>query len=339
MTTASHRAALGTGVLVGALLASVPARACAGEVRLHYPPENLVVSGEGVVHVLAEALGPSIDGMEVRLPPRTWRTKAETAHGRAVFHVRVTLAPGTNQIEIRFVARGQPGAASTRTVFFVSPLAGEWDPPTGFARKPFHAARAPDACTACHDMPPRPSDAAPGRPRDSSCYSCHANLVAQREVHGPAASWACTRCHDPAATPAPYATSDPVMPLCFSCHAEQKDRFYGSPYQHGPTATGRCTICHDPHGTDHPFFLKRAAWELCTTCHAEKATGRHVISWGPSGQTHPTRARPDPVRPERELSCASCHNPHAAPSPKLWNFNATFYLDLCRNCHRAILGG
>jgi predicted CXXCH cytochrome family protein len=129
------------------------------------------------------------------------------------------------------------------------------------------------------------------------------------------------------------------MPPCFGCHQEQKDRFYGNPYQHGPTATGFCTICHNPHGTDNEFFVKKATWNLCTTCHYEKGSGRHVVSWGPSGQTHPTRQRPDPSRAGKELSCASCHNPHAAPGAKLWNFGAVRWMDLCRNCHAGIFGG
>jgi predicted CXXCH cytochrome family protein len=129
------------------------------------------------------------------------------------------------------------------------------------------------------------------------------------------------------------------MPLCFSCHEEQKERFYGERFQHGPTATGMCVLCHSPHGSEHALLLRKAAFDLCTACHAEQGSGRHVIAWGPGGQSHPTRGRPDPVKLGQELSCASCHNPHAAPAPKLWNFKATLWLDLCRNCHRALLGG
>ncbi len=200
-------------------------------------------------------------------------------------------------------------------------------------------ASAEAACRNCHSLEAAPEDVGPPTPDQSTCYPCHAGLTKVKEVHGPAALWACTKCHDPASAPQRYATPEPVMPLCFGCHQEQKDRFYGSPYQHGPTATGFCTLCHNPHGSEHGLFLKKAAWDLCTTCHFEKGSGRHVVAWGPGGQTHPTRGRPDPVRANRELSCASCHNPHAAPGPKLWNFGATSWVDLCRNCHRRIIGG
>jgi predicted CXXCH cytochrome family protein len=152
-------------------------------------------------------------------------------------------------------------------------------------------------------------------------------------VHGPAALWNCLKCHDAQSVPARYATPVPVRDLCFGCHTDLKDYFFSTPYQHGPTATGMCTICHNPHGTNNEFWLKKEPWDLCTTCHAEKASGRHVIAWGPSGQTHPTRGRPDPMKPEREFSCRSCHNPHASNMPKLWNYNVKSYFELCQVCH------
>jgi predicted CXXCH cytochrome family protein len=158
--------------------------------------------------------------------------------------------------------------------------------------------------------------------------------VNEREVHGPVAVWGCLVCHDPKAKPSPYATPVRVLDLCYGCHTDQRDYFFSAKYQHGPTSTGRCTICHNPHGSPNPYWLKRVPWDLCTSCHFEKATGRHVIAWGPGGDTHPTRGRPDPMRPERELACNSCHNPHAANSQYLWNFDARQHTELCQTCHR-----
>lgn len=306
---------------------------------VHYPPDRLVVTGAGRLHVVAEHPGRATARMEVHLNGTSAEAGPAPASGRGrpLLHAVATLSPGLNGLEIRFVVDGRVADSVQRSVFFLSPLARDREPPAGFSRQAFHRSDGNGACDGCHQLTPVASDMAPGAPGASTCFSCHAALTRGREVHGPAAQWACTRCHDPGAMPR-YATPDPVLPLCFSCHAEQKDRLDTSPFQHGPTATGQCTICHNPHATDVTFLLKKAPWDLCTTCHAEKGTGRHVITWGPTGQGHPTRGRPDPTRPGQELSCASCHNPHAAPAPRLWNFRATVWLDLCRNCHRTIVG-
>jgi predicted CXXCH cytochrome family protein len=327
--------AIVAAALVAGLLAD-PAPS-AGAPHVHYPPEDLIVTGGGTLHVIVEAPEPGPHTMSIRLNGAEPGPAVSAAGGR-VLHGPVQLAPGPNALEI--VLSNERGETTTlsRRAFWASPVLARADPPAGFRRQPFHGEGHEAPCAGCHQTQPRPEDAGPTEPRQSTCFSCHARITGAREVHGPAAQWACTRCHDPTAAPVRYATPEPVMPLCFSCHAEQRDRFYGNRYQHGPTATGFCTICHNPHGTEHRFFLKKATWDLCTTCHAEKASGRHVISWGPRGQTHPTRGRPDPSRPGREVSCASCHNPHAAPSPKLWNFKATFYVELCRNCHGGLIG-
>jgi predicted CXXCH cytochrome family protein len=329
-------------LLAGAALVflAAPSRVTAAP-RILYPPDAAVVSGEGAVTVIAEDDAPGARAhMEVRIDGRANAPPAVLARrsdGRAVLHSRVPLRPGLNTLEIALGASGPPPRTVTLRVFFFSPLLSGQEAPPQFRRQPFHRLASAGACEGCHELEPRPGDAGPPSPEQSTCHSCHRSLTARKEVHGPAAAWVCTRCHDPSSPDAPHATPVPVMPLCFSCHVEQKDRFYGERFQHGPTATGHCTICHSPHGTDEPFFLKKAAFDLCITCHSEKASGRHVISWGPSGQGHPTRGRPDPLRPGRELSCASCHNPHAAPGPRLWNFGATIWLELCRNCHRSLM--
>lgn len=330
-------------MLATTLLTAVAPPAASGAASapvIHYPPDELVVSGKGVVHVLAELPAGAHREIDVRITggPGVKVTAVEHRERGTVFHAPVQLAPGLNTIAIT-VTTGGATVTVARRIFHLVPLSKDTVPPPRFVRRPFHQTGIERACAGCHVLVPRPEDAAPSAPEQSTCHSCHSRMTATPEVHGPAALWACTRCHDARGAPAVHGVPDPVMPLCFSCHIEQQERFLGNRYQHGPTATGHCTICHDPHGTDHRFFIKKAAWNLCTTCHIEKASGRHVISWGPGGQSHPTRGKPDPTRPGRELSCASCHNPHAAPAPKLWNFKATIWLDLCRNCHSSLMGG
>lgn len=327
-------------VIAAAISGGAPAEA-APRLVIHYPPDDLVVSGAGLLRVIAEVSDPGPHTLEIRLDgvPTATPVAMHRPGGGAVMHAPVQLAPGLATLEVTLREAGRPAESITRRIFLLSVVAKAGTPPPRFRWNPFHQDAREKACAGCHEMTSQPGDAGPPAPDQSTCFPCHARVTAVKEVHGPAALWACTRCHDARRTPGRYATPDPVLPLCFSCHAEQKERFYGSRYQHGPTATGLCTICHSPHGTEEQFFLKKTAWELCTTCHAEKASGRHVISWGPQGQGHPTRGRPDPNRPDRELSCASCHNPHAAPGPKLWNFQATDWLELCRNCHARLMGG
>lgn len=295
-----------------------------------YPINRSLYGGAGVTHIVIE-LNQATATLTVRLNG----TLLENPKVKDKFHhYQAGLMFGLNRLEVEVSSGAKTLGRETRELFFFSPLAKIDEVPSDFARAPFHTnGRTPEQCASCHTLEPQKGDAAPAKPAASSCYSCHQGLVQFKQVHGPAALWNCLRCHDPDSRPARYATPVPVLNLCWGCHADQKEYFLSSPYQHGPTATGMCTICHNPHASDNEFWLKKQPWDLCTTCHAEKASGRHVIAWGPSGQTHPTRGRPDPKKPDREFSCRSCHNPHASNMPKLWNYNVKSYFDLCQVCH------
>ncbi|MCL4536836.1 MAG: cytochrome c3 family protein, partial [Nitrospirae bacterium] len=153
-------------------------------------------------------------------------------------------------------------------------------------------------------------------------------------VHGPAARWDCLSCHDKNSKPVKYVTQKPDRDLCFVCHKEQKEEWTPKKYWHGPTATGKCTICHNPHASNNPFWLRKPTWNLCVTCHEERGSGRHVIAGFVFGSTHPTKGRPDPIRPGKELSCASCHNPHASNSKSLFANDGISPGSLCQMCHK-----
>ena len=294
------------------------------------PADRSLYSGAGMAHVVLE-VNESAATVTVRL---NGKPLGDPKIKGKFHHYSAGLVFGLNRLEVDVASDSRTLGSETRELFFFSPLAKIEEIPREFARLPFHASgRAPEPCRSCHVLEPQSNDAVPAKPAASSCYSCHQDLVQYKQVHGPAALWNCLRCHDPDSAPARFATPVPVRDLCWGCHADQKDYFVSSAYQHGPTATGMCTICHNPHASDNEFWLKKQPWDLCTTCHAEKASGRHVIAWGPSGQTHPTRGRPDPKKPEREFSCRSCHNPHASNMPKLWNYNVKSYFDLCQVCH------
>jgi len=298
--------------------------------QILYPEDRSLYGGGGAIHVV----------VEIHRHPGTLRVRVngkvleDPAVKDAFYHYAATLEFGLNRLDVELFQDSRLIGQEMRELFFFSPIAKIAEVPRGFILTPFHLRDStPNKCARCHVLEPRPTDAAPPSPGASSCHICHRGLTQFKQVHGPAALWNCLRCHDPDSSPARYATAVPVRNLCYGCHTDQRDYFFSSPYQHGPTATGMCTICHNPHASDNEFWLKKEPWDLCTTCHAEKASGRHVIAWGPSGQTHPTRGRPDPKKPEREFSCRSCHNPHASNMPKLWNYNVSSYFDLCQVCH------
>lgn len=321
------------GVILLGLLLCVAFRYAGAEVIWHHPPDQVTVQGGGALHVVLELReqSPSELVMQFNHIPITPSTPPKVTPTGTWLHYRVQLNSGLNTL-----LSSWKGGRIERQVFFVIAWGKSSTVPQKFHPLVFHKLDEPRAlCESCHNLQPAASDATPSSPRQSTCFSCHASITAFKQVHGPASTWSCTFCHEPNSTPSRYITPQPnVSQLCFRCHSTLKAYFDEGPYQHGPTATGRCTICHNPHATDNPFWLKRPPWYLCTSCHTEKANGRHVIAWGPSGDTHPTRGKPDPMRPHMELACNSCHNPHAAPSPKLWKFNATSLYQLCQTCHQ-----
>ena len=328
----------GAPLLAILLLLAPGARAETRQVyRWHLPLDRTIVQGAGDVHVIVEQGDPALGQIKVLLNGEPLQ-RIETGAARSndtIAHYLASLRFGLNTIAVQAEKGGEIVAQEQREVFFSSPLAEERAPPTGFSRRPFHEdGKKWASCRACHALDPSAQDMAPPTPAASTCYSCHRGITAFKQVHGPASTWSCLRCHEADSAPVRYATPTPVRDLCYQCHQDMRDLFFGSKYQHGPTATGVCTICHNPHASNNPFWLKKSPWFLCTTCHFEKASGRHVIAWGPSGQTHPTRGRPDPMKPNRELGCNSCHNPHAANSPALWNFDARTAVVLCQTCHQ-----
>ncbi len=118
-----------------------------------------------------------------------------------------------------------------------------------------------------------------------------------------------------------------LVPICYLCH--DKKRIVGKRIVHKPVKRRGCVFCHDPHSSNHTSHLLQAEQTLCADlrCHPKfaKITINHPI------KGHPVSGKQDPLQPERELSCRSCHNPHSADFPFL--FPAEQYL-FCAKCHR-----
>lgn len=261
----------------------------------------------------------------------------------------VPLSLGKNMVQISVIKAGRVVDEIYINVFRRSDLESMYvKPPADFKKDYFHM-KEWQRCTSCHTIVAAKTDRKPAdisafpsenlkRPFDkagvdSTCYSCHKTLISYPFVHSPAASWSCLSCHDQNARPV-YAVKKPDTKVCFNCHFDKKEDWYSKKYYHGPFSIGKCSICHNPHASENPFELIKDTWDLCISCHIDKGSGRHIVKNFSFGSSyHPTRGKPDPSRPGKELTCASCHNPHASDAPYLMRFSYSNIFELCRKCH------
>ena len=261
----------------------------------------------------------------------------------------VFLALGINRIDITALKKDNRMDRVTLHVFRRSALVSEYrDAPSDYRKDYFHAKDRPQ-CAACHilewsDIDKKSVNIATFSEEvleedkkaaaiSSTCYSCHKGITSYPYVHGPASVWSCLTCHVPDAELG-YSVKKPDTEVCFNCHLEQKQDWTARKYIHGPVNTGNCAICHNPHASQNPFNLVKPSWDLCVSCHADKGTGRHIIAGYVYSDSHPTRGKPDPLKKGKELTCASCHDPHASDSPRLWALNAQSAFALCQKCHQ-----
>lgn len=317
-------------ILIYLLTAPAPSWSYQGEsdhLRVLLPPDKSVVSGRLIGVVLSTRGNPetillTVNGRDY--PPL--RAKD--------FYIckEIGLTGGMNKIYLRVAGKDGASEGKTLSIFLSSALSERLkSPPPGFRPYHFHKSEHVRECSRCHEMKARKSDANPGSPELSSCYACHKEMTGYKFMHGSVSVWACTSCHSSGNNE--LGSAGPVSKLCFSCHYNEMKTWTAMKHAHGPFALGACTICHNPHASDDPFFLRKQTTDLCLSCHADKASGAHVVS-GFSGSGHPVRGKPDPRNPKKELTCASCHNPHAS------DFAFLLFKDLgdkstfCRTCHR-----
>ncbi len=166
-----------------------------------------------------------------------------------------------------------------------------------------------------------------------------AQHVGASRVRDQSSSLECVDCHNPHSTVFPDFLHAPADTLCATCHAEQTPLFDG-PHdfkQHAEkrnatdrsaSDTGTCGFCHAVHQSRGPVLWSATSTPpadrnaLCVNCH-------HVDNMAapPAKLLHPTgiasligASSPHPFDlltpktdiPSFDLSCASCHNPHAA---------------------------
>ncbi len=206
--------------------------------------------------------------------------------------------------------------------------------PPGFKMYYFHTSDNEKKCKACHRFETEQK----GNAEQSRCLSCHKRITEHSFVHGPSAVGSCETCHsrasDKRSKTSRNSAAEPYSKICHQCHGDSINSWNALDNRHGPYALGNCTICHDPHGSDYPYFTRKHTTSLCVSCHEEKASGAHVVV-SFAGRSHPVRGKPDPLNNGKELTCASCHNPHASKfSSLLFQDEKKDSTGFCMSCHK-----
>lgn len=210
--------------------------------------------------------------------------------------------------------------------------AGCHDPKDG--KRYVHGAVKAGKCASCHD--PHAS----GHPHllraatvQETCFRCHDDDVRRRpRLHEPVAQGDCGACHDPhSADGRKLLTRGTGKLTCYGCHSSVDE---GS-VRHAAVRRHGCNGCHDAHGSPNAALLPKKVNALCAVCHPGQKDGVHALRR--FGGNHPVDGKPDPRREGKELSCASCHDPHSSNHPLLFR-SGDSSATMCDGCHGNISG-
>lgn len=220
----------------------------------------------------------------------------------------------------------------------------------GFSgKKVVHSPVMGGMCSSCHTPHSSESEKLLLSAQPGLCFTCHdKSKFESKIVHSPVSGGMCTSCHF-----AHQGDSDKLLmavqpDLCYNCH-DKSD--FTRKNVHAAVMMG-CTSCHNPHANKTKFLFEKGTNNLCLTCHADVAKNPHAVA-GFGGQGHPFRGKrvkkketvegktvekieagKDPLRPEKEFSCSSCHNPHSSDSIRLFRYKADSAFGLCNYCHK-----
>jgi len=313
--------------------------AAAKNITILWPPPHQVVENDTATIVVE----PPKEALRLEI----FRGKEPIAQKEATsipLCIPVPLKEGNNTLRIAAYNDGKTLAEANITLFRRTLLQKRFRyPPEPFQKRFFHRAEHERRCGGCHDMSVNET---PGvafeEVNASNCYTCHKSITKRPYLHAPANNWLCaTTCHDGKAGnfdakfagQSRFLHPDPIAPKCFECHEDFEHRYKVGRYRHEPADDMRCNKCHDPHGSHDKRFLRKEPWELCTTCHVEKKTQPHVVTTF-SGRGHPTRGKKIPKKPDEELSCISCHNPHVSNNGfMLRDYMGRGLILWCNRCH------
>ena len=317
-------------VCILGLLGTLPARA----LQLVYPADETSVHRSDFL-ISKGGEQPALEGMTVEINgAKSDIIDISGDDYRAAFKdfliLQPSFDPGRNVVKIEGYRGGQVVARQSATIYF---MAGPYDvPPEGFPTFVMHRPETEALCAGCHNMNPTPEQLAQASPVKNPCAACHRRMLQDKYVHGPAGVFRCTYCHQPDSTPNRYQAQDGDAGLCNQCHQDKVDEFKKNKFVHGPVAVGLCSVCHDAHASNNPAQAVLPINDLCLSCHAKVAESPHVVR-GIRGEAHPLKGVQDPSRPDRDLSCVSCHNPHGGNSEYYFVRNIQGRFSLCSLCH------
>ncbi len=273
----------------------------------------------------------------------------KTDQKRDIYCLSVRLKYGNNKITILGYDASEKLTKKELNLFYRSEVyEGSVDAPDSYKKNFFHTLSRERVCSSCHNMKKdRKSDQEKilYDPMKSNCYECHKNIAFRKNGHAPTVNFLCVECHTGRTSEhniqdegkSRFLAPDPILNRCFSCHEGIGEKWFSNRSEHGPLRSGRCNKCHNPHSSEYEFFLRKPIWKLCTTCHDEKADGEHIIGsfvFVRNKGGHPTRDRPDPARPGRELVCSGCHNPHGSNGVYLLRSDGKSPFSVCIRCHK-----
>jgi predicted CXXCH cytochrome family protein len=234
-----------------------------------------------------------------------------------------------------------------------------------FMHAPFEA----KACDTCHAPAKDGKVVLTAADAKTLCLTCHDDKGKQIETAKfphPGAAGDCIDCHSPHASGEPGLPKTDGVSICTGCHTDIDDLRKKS-YHHQPAFAQGCATCHTPHGGDNEKLLRVAGNALCLECHGpdsvpqKTADGNLTIFNGTVtlpgdyyqknkvpilplrfGLGHPVEYHPvsdvmDPTNQTRvkaQLSCLSCHQPHASAQPNLLVNDQANNMAFCDMCHK-----
>ena len=301
-------------------------------ISVQYPPDNSYIENE-LISMVLNIENQRIDKIRV-VSGKNKTTEISVQPGSKKACFGITLNMGMNTIELIGLNQEKVVDRKEMKIFFRSDLFPKFrKAPAGFERYFFHFIDNEKGCASCHDIEPTLSSLRPAKPEDSPCYSCHANKREHTFAHFPSEQGICFSCHEVLQGKQKYIASKPDEKVCYTCHSNLVKEGKKKKIKHGPTGLGHCTLCHNPHGSEWPSLMRMHTTDLCINCHEDKATGAHVIA-GFFGKGHPVRGVKDPFNPNREFTCAGCHNPHAGDTQNLLNHDNSQMAVYCSICHK-----
>jgi len=137
-----------------------------------------------------------------------------------------------------------------------------------------------------------------------------------------------------------FSVASAAAENCFECHAEVLEKAG----RHEAAVFG-CDSCHAGHegNSGRPANLLAPVNDLCFQCHdaslimteCHPGPGKKDCSHPIFG--HPVSGPKDPLYPQKEFSCASCHNPHSAQMENLFRYDysegSAYQGNFCAVCH------